>query len=242
MDFLMVTILLVDDSKTIQKAAELALTKNQYDLHLATADDVSQALEKAAQLKPEAILIDHNLPQQNGYALATELKKNPSLRHIPIMLLVGPQVALDPQKAMSIGISGAISKPFTAEDFNHALLSVLSSPVPVPDQITEPVPVPITETLVESKPEADPILEPAPPTEVIVPAQVPDSVPAIAAETIKEDEQAPPQLLNPPIAEQLNRSEIEQMIRKVIEEVVWEVVPDLAESIIKEELNRLLKK
>ncbi|MDA0713036.1 MAG: response regulator [bacterium] len=230
----MVTILLVDDSKTVQKAAELALTKNQYDLNLATADDSSQALAKARELKPDAILIDHNLPLKNGYVLAAEFKKNLELKHIPIMLLVGPKVALDPQKAMSTGVSGALSKPFTAEDFNHALLSVLSNPVSIPDQAPELMPELIAEPILE------PIIEP-----VIQAEPEPESQIEIAVETpappVAVDEPAP-LLINPSIAEQLNRSEIEQMIRKVIEEVVWEVVPDLAESIIKEELNRLLKK
>jgi CheY-like chemotaxis protein len=220
----MATILLIDDSKTVQKAAQMAIAKNTV-FNLVVLGDVTQALTKAREVSPNLILLDHSLGPKDGYDVATDFKKDPLLKSIPVMLLVGPNMRLDPQKAMNAGLVGAISKPFTVEHLVSSLSAVLApeeiAPVPfsiagsvisVPDQI--PPPVFTKEDLNLLKPPEFVHLKP--------PATLSD-------------------LTTPALTETLSREALESMTRKIIEEIVWEVVPGLAETMIKEELYRLLK-
>lgn len=229
----MPTILLIDDSKTIQKAAQMALSKNT-TFNLVVLGDATQALAKAREVTPNLILVDHLLAPRDGYEVAADFKKDPLLKTIPVMLLVGPNTRLDPQKAMNAGLVGAISKPFTVEHLVSSLNAALAAAMPPPvvvasNQIPSPTPIPAPVITVSAQIPLPPLamgdLNPLPPPELAhlkPPAAIPD-------------------LATPALAESVSREALESMIRKIIEEVVWEVVPGLAESMIKEELSRLLK-
>lgn len=210
----MPTILLIDDSKTVQKAIQMALAKNT-TFNLVASGDVTQALAKAREISPDLILIDHLLSPRDGYEVAADIKKDPLLKTIPLLLLVGHSMRLDSQKAMTAGLVGAISKPFTVEhlvsSLNAALAAVIRPAAVVVPEVPAPVVAPVIVNL--SPPELAHLKPPA----VIA------DFPA------------------PALAESVSRDALESMIRKIIEEVVWEVVPGLAESMIKEELHRLLK-
>ena len=223
----MPTILLIDDSKTVQKAVQMALSKNT-TFNLVVLGDAAQALAKAREVSPDLILVDHLLPPRDGYAVAADFKKDPLLKTIPIMLLVGGNTHLDPLKAINAGLVGAISKPFTVEHLVSSLNAALAAAVPPPAiAIPDQIPLPPF-----AKGDLNPPALIAAPV-AVVPEQIPSPAPFLTPPTIP---QAPPAL-----AESISREALESMIRKIIEEVVWEVVPGLAESMIKEELNRLLK-
>jgi len=217
------TILLIDDSKTIQKAVKLALAKNKQHLTLETAPDAAQALTKAKQLSLAMIIIDHSLPQKNGYDLANEFKKDDTFKNVPIMLLVGPHMVLDAPKAMATGIKGAIQKPFTTEHFLDAIQSALGNikePIQTAKVVKKAAGTPNTETTTAP-------LSPASQTVLPMPLNVPATTSSSS--------------FIPLPTNQISREEIEKIIKQVVEEITWEVVPGLAESIIREELNRLLK-
>lgn len=201
----MATILLIDDSITVQTAAKLALSNHQKKYTLETVSDASKVMATAQQLLPALIIIDHSMPQQNGYELATELKKDPQFKSTPILLLMGPHMQLDTQKTMAIGISGAIQKPFTTKHLLDSIESTLGN-------------------ISETKPTARVLKSKAAPAQKAYTAAAPNDAASV------------------PLSGSMDRGEIEKVIRKVVEEIAWEVVPDLAESLIKEEISRLLKK
>ncbi len=247
----MSTILLIDDSKTVQKAAQIALAKNTA-FNLVVLGDANQALAKAQELSPDLILVDHMLAPRDGYDVAGDFKKDPALKNIPIVLLVGPNMRLDPQKAMTLGIVSAISKPFTVEHLVTSLQAVLTAAMPAPVVVIPEVPVPaaVPVPIVQTIPVPVAALagksQAADVEKIPLPPRVPFRVFA------KGDLNPPdlahlkppasvPNLSTPALTEALSREAMESTIRKIIEEVVWEVVPGLAETLIKEELHRLLK-
>src|SRR5512142_1874347 len=104
------TLLLADDSITIQKV--VAITFASEDIRVVSVDNGEDALTKARELKPDVILADVVMPRKNGYELCEAVKSDPSLRHIPVLLLAGTFEAFDEARARAVKADGHISKPF----------------------------------------------------------------------------------------------------------------------------------
>ena len=113
----MKTILLADDSITIQKVVELTFSDGDYRVFCVS--NGAQALRKAAELRPDVALLDVIMPEKNGYEVCEALKADPSTAHIPVLLLCGTFEPFDARRAESAGASGHLTKPFES----HALVA-----------------------------------------------------------------------------------------------------------------------
>jgi CheY-like chemotaxis protein len=83
----MKTILIIEDSRMLRLAISRLLTKAGY---LITAvGDGEQGLNKAEELRPDAILLDMMLPTMEGTAVLRQLKENPRTQAIPVLVLSG---------------------------------------------------------------------------------------------------------------------------------------------------------
>jgi CheY-like chemotaxis protein len=83
----MIKILLVEDSKFLRLATERALTRAGYEMSIAT--DGEEALRVAREKSPDLILLDMLLPKMSGPEVLMELKKDPSTRAIPVVVMTG---------------------------------------------------------------------------------------------------------------------------------------------------------
>ena len=106
------TLLLADDSVTIQKVVGISFASE--DVTLITVDNGDDAISRARELRPDAILADVVMPGKNGYEVCEAIKADPELRHIPVMLLTGTFEAYDQDRATRAGASAHVSKPFEA--------------------------------------------------------------------------------------------------------------------------------
>jgi len=66
---------------------------------------------------PDIILLDLNMPKINGIEFLEILKSNPSLRHIPAIILTTSSNHKDVKECYKIGIAGYIIKPLKYEDY-----------------------------------------------------------------------------------------------------------------------------
>ena len=107
------TLLLADDSVTIQKV--VGITFANEDVELVTVDNGADALARAKDLKPDMIMADVAMPGLGGYELCAAIRRDPELSHIPVLLLTGTFEAYDEQKALAVGASGHVAKPFEAQ-------------------------------------------------------------------------------------------------------------------------------
>jgi DNA-binding response OmpR family regulator len=106
-------VLIVEDDPAI---AEL-LTKTLgrfYDVRVVS--DGGQAQSVAAAYSPDIILLDVNLPNKDGFAIAQALKLAPGLGKIPIIFLTAQDRSLDVVKGIQAGAKHYITKPFKIED------------------------------------------------------------------------------------------------------------------------------
>ena len=94
-------ILLADDSITIQKVITLTFAGEDYKI--TAVDNGVDALAKAREVRPDIILADVVMPQKNGYEVSTEIKNDPELKNIPVLLLAGTFEPFDEDEAKKSG-------------------------------------------------------------------------------------------------------------------------------------------
>ena len=132
-------ILLADDSLTIHRVVELTFAEEDFELY--TAKNGQEALAKTKEVNPDLIITDVNMPEMDGYDLCREVKEDPALSHIPVILLKGTFEPFDVEKAKSVRYDAIISKPFQSSKFVAKVKEVLSSLEPK----VEPPPAPAVE-------------------------------------------------------------------------------------------------
>ncbi|TDJ06973.1 MAG: response regulator, partial [Deltaproteobacteria bacterium] len=124
------TLLLADDSVTIQKV--VGITFASEDVELVTVDNGDTALKRAREIKPDLVLADVSMPGLDGYELCAALKADPELSHIPVLLLTGTFERFDKERATRAKVDAYIAKPFEAQalvDQVHQLLERKLPPV-----------------------------------------------------------------------------------------------------------------
>ena len=96
------------------KAAELAVIKlSNAGYLIMTASNGEEALQKIASTPPDIVLINPKLPQNNGYEVCLEIRKNPFSAKIPIILLVDPIFDEEQFKSLRIKVDDILLKPFS---------------------------------------------------------------------------------------------------------------------------------
>ena len=109
------TVLFVDDSKLMRRAAKSALS-NQYDVRL--AEDGAEALEAVqAHDDIEAIITDLSMPEMDGYELIDRIKAShdSALRELPILVVTGSASDEAVKQVQDAGAAGLMTKPFKPE-------------------------------------------------------------------------------------------------------------------------------
>jgi len=119
------TVLLADDSITIQKVVGIIFANEDYEL--VVVDNGNSALEKAREIRPSVMLVDALMPDMSGYDVCAEIRRDPALKNTPLLLLVGAFETFEEEKARTSGIDDHITKPFESQNLLekvHALLQL----------------------------------------------------------------------------------------------------------------------
>ncbi|WP_339094446.1 response regulator [Deinococcus sp. VB343] len=124
----MVEILLVEDSEPDILLTEEAFSEARVRNRLHVVRDGEEALQflrregdYAAAPRPDVILMDINMPRKNGLEVLEEVKADPSLRSIPVLILTTSQAEDDVQRSYSGHASGYVVKPVGFENFLQAI-------------------------------------------------------------------------------------------------------------------------
>jgi CheY-like chemotaxis protein len=104
------TLLLADDSVTIQRVIELTFADQ--DIDVVAVSDGDQAIARLDSLPPDIVLVDIGMPGKSGYEVAAYVKQSPRLSHIPVVLLTGAFEPVDEARAAGAGCDGVLAKPF----------------------------------------------------------------------------------------------------------------------------------
>jgi two-component system cell cycle response regulator DivK len=104
-------ILIVEDTEDNRQIMRDLLTGAGYDL--LEAHDGGAGVTMADEHKPDLILMDFQLPVLDGYEATRRIKANPATRDIPVIAVTSYALSGDEAKAMEVGCSGYIAKPFS---------------------------------------------------------------------------------------------------------------------------------
>jgi two-component system cell cycle response regulator DivK len=124
----MANILIIEDNEQNLYLETFILEKHG---HVVTAArDGRQGIKLAAETQPALILLDIHLPVMDGYAVAAELRRNPTLAHTPIVAVTSYAMAGDRERILAAGCNGYIEKPINPDSFLAEVLAYLASNLP----------------------------------------------------------------------------------------------------------------
>ena len=104
------TLLLADDSLTIQCLIELTFADE--DIRVIPVKDRQQVIDRITADPPDIVLANTRMPERDGYEVATFIKEDPALAHIPVVLLTGAFEPVDEDRGRQVGCDAVLVKPF----------------------------------------------------------------------------------------------------------------------------------
>lgn len=114
-----VKVMIVDDSKTIRRTAELILQKA--GCQVITAVDGFESLALVVDHKPDIIFVDIMMPRLDGYQTCAVIKHNLVFQNIPIIMLSSKDGLFDEARGGIVGAEQYLIKPFTDEELLTAI-------------------------------------------------------------------------------------------------------------------------
>ncbi len=113
------TIMVIDDSNTIRRSAEMFLTQAGYQVVL--ADDGFDALAKIADHQPALVFCDILMPRLDGYQTCALIKKSAKFHATPVLLLSSKDGLFDRARGSMVGAAAYLTKPFTKDSLLAAV-------------------------------------------------------------------------------------------------------------------------
>lgn len=108
-------ILIIEDNE--QNRYLITFMLKQAGHEVLQARDGLEGIAMAETEAPELILLDIQLPQMDGYAIAGELKKRPTVAEVPIVAVTSYAMVGDREAALAAGCIGYIEKPINPDTF-----------------------------------------------------------------------------------------------------------------------------
>lgn len=114
-----ITVMVIDDSNTIRKSAEIFLV--QAGAHVVLADDGFDALAKINDHRPAVIFCDIMMPRLDGYQTCSLIKKNSHFAATPVVMLSSRDGLFDRARGQAAGSNEYLTKPFTKDNLLNAV-------------------------------------------------------------------------------------------------------------------------
>ena len=108
-----VKVVVIDDSNTIRRSAEIFLV--QAGCQVVLAEDGFDALAKIADHQPKIIFCDIMMPRLDGYQTCSLIKKNPRFKATPVIMLSSKDGLFDRARGRMVGSDQYLTKPFTKD-------------------------------------------------------------------------------------------------------------------------------
>ena len=118
-------VLVVDDSETIRRSAEIFLKQSGFEVIL--SGDGFDALVKVCDYHPDLILVDIMMPKLDGYQACHIVKQNPAYANTPIIMLSSKDGVFDRARGRIAGSDQYLTKPFTRDGLLSAVNTQLSA-------------------------------------------------------------------------------------------------------------------
>ena len=114
-----IKVLVIDDSNTIRRSAEIFLRQAGFEVIL--AEDGFDALAKISDHEPQVIFVNIMMPRLDGYQTCALIKQNPILKSTPVIMLSSKDGVFDRARGRLAGSDRYLTKPFTKEGLLEAI-------------------------------------------------------------------------------------------------------------------------
>ena len=114
-----VKVLVIDDSNTIRRSAEIFLKQGGYRVLL--AEDGFDALSKVSDHDPDLIFCDILMPRLDGYQTCAIIKRNFKFASVPVIMLSSKDGLFDKARGRMVGSQDYLTKPFTKDQLLQAV-------------------------------------------------------------------------------------------------------------------------
>lgn len=106
-------VLVIDDSNTIRRSAEIFLKQGGHEVVL--AEDGFDALAKVNDYQPDLIFCDILMPRLDGYQTCAIIKRNAKFASVPVVMLSSKDGVFDKARGRMVGSQEYLTKPFTKD-------------------------------------------------------------------------------------------------------------------------------
>ncbi len=121
-----IKILVVDDAPMIRRILK-NLLKEMGFTNIDEAEDGMVALQKLRSQKYDFVITDWNMPNLTGIELVQEIRKDPNLKHLPIMMVTAEAKKENIILALKSGVNNYIVKPFTPENVKAKIEAIFNA-------------------------------------------------------------------------------------------------------------------
>ncbi|RJL00706.1 response regulator transcription factor [Paracoccus siganidrum] len=122
----MAEILVIEDEDNIATALGFLLTREGYN-HSRMATGAG-AVEEIRALRPDVVLLDIMLPDVSGYQIVQDVRADPALKDVRVLMMTARGSAVERRKAVALGADGFIAKPFVLSELRTELARLLDRP------------------------------------------------------------------------------------------------------------------
>ena len=117
-------VMVVDDSITVRKVTSRYLSKHAIDVIV--AKDGLDAVEQLREHTPDVMLVDIEMPRMDGYELTSNVRSDPNLKHIPIIMITSRAGSKHRDRAMQLGVNLYMTKPYQEEELLKNINAMLT--------------------------------------------------------------------------------------------------------------------
>ena len=112
-------VLVIDDSNTNRRSAEIFLKQGGHEVVL--AEDGFDALAKLSDYQPDLVFCDILMPRLDGYQTCAIIKRNPQFASVPVIMLSSKDGLFDKARGRMVGSQDYLTKPFTKDQLLQAV-------------------------------------------------------------------------------------------------------------------------
>jgi DNA-binding response OmpR family regulator len=129
------TVYFIDDSATMREVIKIAFRRE--NINVITCADAASALAQFDQNRPDVVITDVIMPDQDGYSVCSQIKQNPEFSETPVVLMSGVVNKSVADKAVSVKADELIRKPFQPQELIARVKSLLEPKGSVPAPTSE---------------------------------------------------------------------------------------------------------
>jgi CheY-like chemotaxis protein len=174
------TVYFIDDSATMREVIKIAFRRE--NINVITCADAASALAQFEQNRPDVVITDVIMPDQDGYSVCSQIKQHPEFGGIPVVLMSGVVNKSVADKAVAVQANELIRKPFQPQELIGRVKILLGPSETAAPEPRERASSHALQNLFAPPPAAVPTPPPAPPAPQVVPASPEPAWPRALAE------------------------------------------------------------